>query len=109
MLNQTVLVGCIADDIIINKIDNKEVCKLCLAVPRPYKNINGEYDTDFLDCILWHPIAKNVIDYCKTGDLVGIKGRLESNLKDVNGVKVKTIELIAERVTFLSSKKTDVI
>ena len=43
-----------------------------VLVPRSYKNIDGEYDTDFIDCRLWDGIAQNANEFCKKGDLLGI-------------------------------------
>ncbi len=92
MINQVVLVGRLVKD--AEKDGN--LAKIVLAVPRCFKNENGEYETDFIPCTLLGPIADNVLEYCKRGDLIGIKGRMQSN----NG-----IELIAEKVTFLSSSQ----
>lgn len=97
MLNQTVLVGRIVSDPQINETENEKVTAITLAVPRNYKNENGTYETDFIPCILWNAIAVNTYEYCKQGDLVGVKGRIQT-------VKDK-VEVIAERVTFLSNKK----
>ena len=98
MLNQTVLVGRIVSDPEINETKNdKKVSIIPLAVQRSYKNEEGEYATDFIPCVLWEGVAQNVVEYCKKGNLVGIKGRLQST--------ADKIELIAERVTFLSSTK----
>lgn len=90
MLNQVVVVGR------IYSIKNGE---LVMAVPRSFKNDNGEYDTDYIEAKLSKSIMDNVSSYCEIGDLVGIKGRLES---DINKMFV-----IAEKVTFLSSRKKD--
>jgi len=98
MLNQTVLVGRL-----IKKSELKETesgrknCNITLAVKRSYKNANGEYDTDFISCVLWEGIAENTVEYCKNGDLIGVKGRIQSN--------EDKLELIAEKVTFLSNNK----
>lgn len=100
MLNQTVIVGRITKDIEIKELENgKKVINLTIAVPRSYKNAEGIYDTDFIPCTLWNYIATNVLEYCKKGDLVGIKGRLEN--------KEDKLVLVAEKVTFLSSGKKD--
>lgn len=90
MLNQAIIVGR------INSIENGE---LVMAVPRSFKNENGEYDTDYIEARLSKSIESNVSTYCEVGDLVGVKGRLES---DANKMFV-----IAEKVTFLSSRKKD--
>ena len=84
----------------------RKMSLITLAVPRSYKNINGEYDTDFLDCTLWTNIAENTAEYCKTGDVIGIKGRVQSRLVEKeDGTKIKKTDIIAEKVTFLSSGK----
>jgi single-strand DNA-binding protein len=100
MLNQTVIVGRLIDDIKIANVD-KLVYNLTLAVPRSYKNDKGEYETDFIDCQLWNGIAENTMKNVKKGDLIGIKGRLRKS-----SIEEKMI-LIAEKVTFLSSKKEE--
>lgn len=100
MLNQVILVGRLVADIVIEeKEDNKKVCNITLAVNRSFKNENGEYETDFVNIILWNGIAENASEYCKKGDVIGIKGRIQTN----DG----KIEIVAERVTFLSSKKPE--
>lgn len=74
MVNQIVLVGRIARVPETRTAENgKKVATLTLAVPRNYKNANGEYDTDFLDCTLWSSVAESTSEYCKTGDMIGIK------------------------------------
>ena len=39
--------------------------------------------------------------------LIGIKGRIQSRLVEKNDTKENQIQIIAEKVTFLSSKKED--
>lgn len=108
MLNQIVLVGRIAKGPEMKETENgKKVANILLAVPRSFKNVDGEYETDFLNCSLWDGVASNVTEYCKSGDLVGIKGRVASNTYEKEGKKHYNLDIIAEKVTFLSSKKTD--
>ena len=107
MLNQVVLVGRIANEIKVEENGDKKSTKLTIAVPRSFKNTNGEYETDFIDCVLWDMIGSNVVEYCKKGDIVGIKGRLQSRTIEKYHSKMNIIEVIAEKVTFLSSKKED--
>lgn len=101
MLNQVVCVGRIATMEWLKDIDesDRDAVNLTLAIPRTYKNTEGEYDTDFIPVILYGPIASNTTEYCKKGDIVGIKGRLA---KEEN-----QLALIAEKVTFLSSKSSN--
>ena len=108
MLNQTVIVGRLVSDPEVRETDGgKKVANVTVAVPRSFKNVNGEYDTDFISCVLWKGIAENTAAYCKKGDLVGVKGRLQSREYEYEEERRKVVELVAEKVTFLSSKKAD--
>ena len=109
MLNQVVLVGRLTDDLQVTKTENgKKVSSLVLAVQRTYKNSDGIYESDFIRCILWNSIASSTSEYCHKGDIVGIKGRIQtSNYEDKDGTRKYTTEVIAEKVTFLSSKKPE--
>lgn len=100
MLNQTVLVGRLISDPEINEVENgNKFAYITLAVPRNFKNENGEYDTDFIPCTLWRGVAENTAEYCKKGDLIGVKGRIEIN--------EDKIQVVAEKVTFLSTRKPE--
>lgn len=97
MLNQTILVGRITGIPEIEEINNKKIAKITLAIPRSFKNENGVYDTDFISCTLEGKVAENTCEFCQKGDIIGVKGRLES----VNNRP----EVIAGKVTFLSSNR----
>lgn len=104
MLNQIVLVGRLVREPELKKSEkSKEYMQITLAVPRSFKNVNGEYDTDFIDCILWDGVAKSTSEYCHKGDIVGVKGRVQSSiLESDDGTRKYFMDVIAERVTFLS-------
>ena len=72
MLNQVVLVGRLTRDISVNKSDHGKVATIPIAVPRSFKNTEGTYDTDFIDCIAFDHVAENTSEYCSKGDIVGI-------------------------------------
>jgi len=109
MLNQVVLVGRLTDDVGVSETESgKKLSHLTLAVPRSCKNSEGVYETDFIRCILWNAIAESTSEYCQKGDIIGIKGRIEvSNYEDKDGNKKSSTNVIAEKVTFLSSKKQE--
>ena len=107
MVNQIILVGRLVKTPELELTDSgKKISTITLAVPRTYKNLNGEYDTDFIDCTLWTGVAESTSEYCKTGDILGVRGRIQSRIieKD-DGTKYKKMEIIAEKVSFLSSTK----
>ena len=67
-----------------------------MNVPRTYKNEEGIYENDQFVIEVFKNIHNNMIEYCKVGDMVGVKGMLES--KDFR------VYLKADKITFLSSK-----
>lgn len=111
MLNQIVLVGRIAKELEVKELEDnshKKVGVMTLAIPRSFKNAEGEYETDFINIKVWDSIAENVKEYCKKGDIVGVKGRLQcSYYEEEDGTKVYRTEVIAEKVPFLSSRKSE--
>lgn len=104
-MNQVVLVGRLcADPEIVKTEENKQRSVVTIAVNRSFKNSEGIYETDFIRCILWNNIALHTFEYCHSGDVVGIKGRLQTrNYEDEEKNKKFIMEVIAEKVTFLSS------
>jgi len=108
MLNQVVLVGRLVRDVQINKTEKgKNIATITLAIPRSFKNMDGLYDTDFVDCILWENIAVNTKEYCTKGNIVGIRGRVQSRIIEEDNINKNVMQLVAEKVTFLSSDKNE--
>ena len=107
MLNQVILVGRLVRTPELQLTETgKKRSLITLAVNRGYKNQDGEYETDFLDCTLWTGIAENTAEYCKSGDIIGVKGRLQTWLIDnEDGTKHKKMEIVADKVTFLASAR----
>ena len=92
MLNQIILVGRISQ----LPQDNA----MTLAVSRSYKNTETNmYETDFIPVNVPKTLLQNVLDYTRVGDIVGVKGRLETRDNE--------LVVIADRITFLSSSNTN--
>ena len=106
-MNNVILVGRLtADPEIVEIEDNKKVTTVILAVNRNFKNTDGVYETDFIRCILWNSIASTTTEYCHVGDVIGIKGRLQtSKFEDENKKLHYIVDVVAERVTFLSTNR----
>lgn len=101
MLNQVVIVGRLVGDVELKETENRaKKATVTLAVPRSYKNNEGEYETDFIRCQLYGKVAENTAEYCEKGDIIGIRGTLQSyKHEDKSYLKV-----VAEKITFLSNK-----
>ena len=98
MSNSVILIGRITSTPEVQEnIDSKSYCLITLAINRSYKNSDGVYETDFIPVRLEGTIATNTAEYCKQGDLVGVKGTLRQTIDG-------RLQVYAERITFLASK-----
>lgn len=106
MHNMVYLIGRLVKNPEIKELENgKSVANITLAVQRSFKNEDGVYDTDFINCSLWNGIASNTCEYCKKGDLVGIKGRLQVDCYEHEGEMRSSMTVVADKVSFLATKK----
>lgn len=89
MLNNYVIVGKIYD------ISNTGVK---LKVTNTFKNEFGEYESSIVNITVSNTMLDRIKEYCNINDIVGVKGYIGDNNK-----------LIADKVTFLSSQKTNTL
>lgn len=91
MLNQSILVGRIKS---IESNNEDGIVNVTILTPKPFKNNDGEYEVDTISCTLYTGVANATVGYCKVGDMIGIKGRLQT--------KDNLLQLVAEKVSFLN-------
>ena len=101
MLNQCILVGKILS---IRK--EQEVAVITLSIARGYKE-QGEddYHVDELDIELSDHLSRTALEYLKENATVGIKARIASRSKIIANTKIKLHTIVAEKLTFINSKK----
>ncbi len=104
MLNYFNLVGRLIKITKPSKQDGKTISIITLAIPRSVKNCDGYYDTDFIEVNCFDSVATTVFDYCKKGDIIAIKGRIQSKTTEENGINKDLLELIAEKISFLTNE-----
>jgi len=104
-MNNVTLVGRLTQDPEVKELsDGTYRTIIYVAVSRDYRNSEGVYDADFIKCVLWNGIASATKDYCHKGDVVGVKGKLQSRTYETDANEKKHIlEVIAEKVTFIST------
>ena|SRR5690606_9286442 len=106
MLNKTILIGRLTRDPELKyTASGKAVANFTLAVNRPFKNQNGDYEADFINCQTWGKTAENLANYQRKGNQIAVVGRIQTrNYENNQGQKVYVTEVVAEQVTFLESK-----
>ena len=108
-MNKILLVGRNTKDIELRYTNSQvAVAQFSLAVNRNFKNQNGEYDADFINCVAYKKLAETISAYVKKGDKLGVEGRLQTRTYDNSeGKKVYVSEVIVENIEFLEPKKQD--
>lgn len=101
-MNKIVIEGRLVADPEIKSVGNTKVVSFGVAVTRPYKNKNGERDSDFFDVQKWgDQSAEFCAKYFKKGYGIIISGAMESNIwEDQDGKKRKGWTLKAEEIGF---------
>lgn len=106
-MNKVILIGNLTRDPDMGKTPvGTPVCRFGIAVNRNYSGSDGERKTDFFNVTAWRGLGEAVSLYAKKGDNVAVLGSIElRNYEDSQGVKRTAVDIIAQDVEFLSSKK----
>ena len=83
----------------------KNVTSFTLAVNRPFKNSQGEYEADFINIQIWGKIAELVGNSCSKGHRLLVQGRLQiRQYVGKDGNKKHVTEVVADHVDFIEKK-----
>ena len=105
-MNHAYLVGRLTKDPEIEQYEGGKYTRISIAINRPFRNSDGIYETDYITCTVWNAIAERVCEYCKKGDMVSVKARIQNNqYMDKNDNKIFTYEIIAEQISFMNNSK----
>lgn len=81
------------------------IARFSIAVNRRFKNAEGNYEADFINCVAFGKSGEFVEKYFKKGMAIGITGRIQTgSYINKDGVKVYTTDVIVEEAEFVESK-----
>lgn len=106
MINNLTLIGRLTRDAELRYTpSNIATVQFNIACNRNFKNSNGEYDADFINCVMWRDQAERFCNWTKKGMLVGITGRIQTRSYEGNdGKRVYVTEVIAENFQVLEKR-----
>jgi single-strand DNA-binding protein len=82
------------------------VIRFQIACDRTYQKQGEERKADFIDCVAWRQTAEFVSRYFHKGSMIAIEGSIQTdNYTDKNGNQRKSVEVVANNVSFCESKK----
>ncbi|WP_053958344.1 single-stranded DNA-binding protein [Sulfobacillus thermosulfidooxidans] len=108
-MNQVELIGRLTQDPALRyTFQGTPTTSFTVAVPRPYKNAQGQYDADFIPVVTWRKLAEHVGNYLRKGRLVAVTGRLQvRSYTAKDGSRRWITEVIADSVQFLDGRRDD--
>ena len=82
------------------------ICAFSLAVQRSFKNNEGEYEADFINCVAWKNSAEFISKYFKKGQQIGVQGELQTRKwSDDDGKTRYATEVIVRNTTFVGKSE----
>ena len=82
------------------------VTTFSIAVQRKFKNQNGEYEADFINCVAWRALADLVAKHFSKGTNIAVVGNLQTrSYNDNDGNKRYVTEVVVDEIDFIDKKK----
>lgn len=106
-MNLVALVGRLTRDVEVkytNGENAQAVARFSVAVQRQFKNRDGNYDADFINCVAFGRTAEFIQKYFHKGSMIGIRGEIRTgSYTNKDGVKVYTTDINVSNVEFVGS------
>lgn len=105
-MNKAILMGRLTRDVELKTTaSGVSVASFSIAVNRRFKNADGGYDADFINCVAWRQQAEFIGKYFKKGQLIGLVGSIQTRTyDDKDGKKVYVTEVVVDEAEFVGSK-----
>ena len=105
-MNKVELIGRLTHDVEMRQTPNGvSLARFSIAVTRRFKNSNGEYDADFINCVAWRKTGEFIARYFQKGSMIAIVGSIQTRSWDGNdGKKQYATEVIVDEAYFTGSK-----
>lgn len=104
-MNKAILVGRLTKDPELKTTGSGvSVCSFTIAVNRRFKNAEGNYDADFINCVAWRQQAEFLSRFFSKGRMVGVCGSIQTRNYERDGQRVYVTEVVADEISFVDSK-----
>ena len=105
MLNHYTAIGRFIKDPVLYETGSKQpFCPFRIAVDRDYKNNDGKYEADYINCTIWGSGAKIIAERFRKGSRICIEGRLQTRKYEKDGKKKDITEVIVSTFYFVDQK-----
>ena len=108
-MNKVILIGRMTKDPELQQMKSgTSMVRFSVAVQRKFKNANGEYETDFINCVAWKQTAEFISRFFGKGRMIAVVGSLQSRSFDANdGSKRFVTEVVVDEAEFVTPKENN--
>lgn len=107
-MNKICLLGKLTRNPELKNLNETIVTNFTIAVNRNYKNKDGQYEADFINCIAFKAIGEFINKYFLKGQMIGVTGRLQTrSYDDKDGNKRFVSEVVVESAEFAGESKKE--
>ncbi len=106
MINTVALMGRLTYDPELRSTPSGvSVIRFQVACDRNYQKAGTERQADFIDCVAWRQTAEFISRYFHKGSMIAVEGSIQTqNYTDKNGNQRKSVEVVANNVSFCGSR-----
>lgn len=105
-MNKVILVGRLTKEPELRTTANGvSVASFTVAVNRRFKNAEGNYDADFINCIAWRNTADFIAKSFGKGQQIGLVGSIQTRNYEKDGKKVYVTEVAVDEVYFVGDRR----
>ena len=110
-MNKVILIGRLTRDPEVRYTQGENstaTARFSVAVNRKFKNAEGNYEADFINCVSFSKTAEFVEKFFHKGDMIALTGRIQTgSYTNKDGVKVNTTDVVVEEVEFAGGKSNN--
>lgn len=104
MINNVILMGRLTADAVLRMTTSgKYVASFSIAVERDYSQ-DGERQADFINLIAWGKTAEFITKYFSKGEMIAVRGSLQTRSYEKEGIKRTITEVLVDKVSFCGGK-----
>lgn len=105
-MNKIIVIGRTVKDVELRQTQGgTSVANFTLAVKRDFKNSQGEYETDFLECVCWGKKGEVINQHVKKGQQICVSGAMQTRTYQANdGSNRKVHEINVSDFTFIGNQ-----
>ena len=105
-MNKIIMSGNVTKDVQVTMSKSgKAICNFSIAVRQDYKT-DGEYKSDFFNCVAFGSTAEFIGNYVQKGNKVLICGKMQNNNWEKDGVKHYGDKVVVDNCEGLTPKKS---